>query len=411
MTPDLAAPKIPAHVPPELVKFWDFHTPPGLHETRGGNPWREIAKLHEGAQKIFYMPADPRSAFSVGAWVPLKAEDIRRVLQDAETFSGKSISGFSRIIGESWDMLPLEVDPPAHTAYRALLNPLFAPKKMAAMEEDIRASAVNLINDFAGETRVEFMEAFGRPFPVQIFMRLMGLPLEETAQFLQWENDILHVNDMAVRKNAMKSVARYLQELADARRKKPVDDIVSFIVSAQVEGRKLNDQEVLGMCFLLFVGGLDTVASSLGWHFRFLASNSDAQNALRGDPALIPNAVEEFLRAYSVVHMSRKATRDVELAGAPIKAGDRIVCATMIADLDPSEWSDPEEVQIQRDVRHHMAFSSGVHRCLGSHLARRELVIAQQEFAKRIPSYRLAEPPLVYGGTVFGVKELMLRWD
>jgi cytochrome P450 len=166
------------------------------------------------------------------------------------------------------------------------------------------------------------------------------------------------------------------------------------------------------MGVLIFVAGLDTVAAALGFDFNYLARHPDHQQKLRDDPSLIPDAAEELLRAYSTVHMVRVATRDVELEGVHIKAGDRVSCATMIANRDPHEFPDPDRIQFEREGNRHVAFAYGPHRCVGSHLARREIVIGLEEWLSRVPPFRIKEgtAPLVHGGTVFGIQELHISW-
>jgi cytochrome P450 len=229
-----------------------------------------------------------------GSWMLSRAEDVRHVLQQPELFSSKGIAGFSRMVGESWDLIPLELDPPEHAKFRTVLNGIFAPAKVKALEEGVRASAIALIDRVVGRGECEFVEAFGRPFPVSIFMQLMGLPDEDTALVNGWEHQLLHSTDMMTRIAGAKGFLDYLRELIARRRREPTDDLTSFAIQAQVDGRPLTDDEVMGICYLLVVAGLDTVAASLGLHFRHLALNPDHQARLRADPSLIPDAVEEF---------------------------------------------------------------------------------------------------------------------
>jgi cytochrome P450 len=398
-------PSAPAHVPPELVRDFDLAGLSGAAEC----PYSRLSRLR-GEARIIYTP--PSAFQPAGSWLLTHAADIRSVLQQPETFSSDGIAGFSRLVGESWPLIPLELDPPQHEKFRAILNGIFAPKKIAAMEEGVRARAGGLIDAVKDERRCEFVEAFGRPFPVSIFMQLMGLPDEDMGLLNGWEFDLLHSRDMESRFRGARGFLDYLRALIVKRRSKPADDLTTFVVQSQVDGRPLTDDEVMGVCYLLVVAGLDTVASSLSLHFRHLAQNPDDQARLRADPSLIPSAVEEFLRRYGIVSTSRFATRDAEIAGVKIKAGDRVAVLTQLASLDPDEFENPLEVDIERTPNRHVAFSYGPHRCIGSHLARRELVIAIEEWLKRVPPFRIAdgaEVPIATGGLLH-VAELPLVW-
>jgi cytochrome P450 len=347
-----------------------------------------------------------------GNWILTKAEDIREVLQHPELFSSKGIAGFSRLVGESWDLIPLELDPPDHAKFRAVMNGIFAPKKIAAMEEGVRDRAVRLIEGLKDKGDCEFMEAFGRPFPIAIFMQLMGLPEKDFDKFVAWEHGLLHTTDFAERIAAGKAIYDYLRELIAERRQTPADDLTTFAIQAVVDGRPTTDDEVMGICYLLVVAGLDTVASALGLQFRHLAQNPADQAKLRADPSLIPGAIEEFLRRYATVTTSRFVLQDTAVGGVEMKVGDKVSCSTILASLDPDEFGSPMDVDIERSPNRHVAFSYGPHRCIGSHLARRELVIAMEEWLKRVPEFRVAggvDVPVKPGG-VWGVETLPLVW-
>ena len=398
-------PKIPDHVPQELVQEIDLYSS-GQGETC---PYARIAKLATGPRVLFNPPNFMQPS---GAWMLTRAEDIRSVLQKPEIFSSEGIAGFSRIVGESWPLIPLELDPPEHSKFRAILNGIFSPKVMASMEDGVRARAASLIDAVADKGECEFMEAFGRPFPVSIFMQLMGLPDEDMGLLNGFEHDLLHSGQMDTRVRGAQGFYDYLKDLIAKRRAQPTDDLATFVVKAEVDGKPLNDEQVMGIYYLLVVAGLDTVAASLGLHFRHLAMNPDHQARLRAEPALIPSAVEEFLRRYGIVATSRFVTQETEVAGVTMKVGDRLSLLTYLASLDPAEFTDPLEVDLERSPNRHVAFAYGPHRCIGSHLARRELIIAQEEWLKRIPPFRIkdgVDVPVEPGG-LMGISALPLAW-
>jgi cytochrome P450 len=390
--------EIPDHVPPELVHAFDFRT--GL----GNYPHSTVAELHNGP-RIFYSPTHHNAIPGPGTWVPTRAEDIRAVLQDTASFS----SAVSRS-NSSLKLIPLEMDPPEHPKFRAIMNPIFSPARMKALEEKVRSRAKALVAACREKGACDFVEDFAKPFPVGIFLDIMGLPADNMTRFLEWE--ALIMRDKFTRAGAMQQVAAYLQELVEARRKSPTDDLISFAVTAKVDGRPLSDAEVTGMCVLLFIAGLDTVTSSFAFHFRHLAENPADQDSLRHDFALIPTAVEELFRAYAVVNTNRYATRDIELAGVLIKKGDNVTCSTILASRDPREFENPSTVLLSRSPNPHNAFSYGPHRCIGSHLARREIITGIEEWLTQVPPFHIKPGAeiVTHGGGVFSMESLPLVW-
>jgi len=397
---------IPAHVPDNLVVPYDL-----LRVAAPGEDPFEVLNYFRKYSPVFYSPVHFSS--SQGAWVLTQAADIRAVLQDPKRFSSRNISGFSALLGEMMPLIPLELDPPVHEKFRILLNPLFAPNRIAALLDDVRATCVGLIDTIARTEKSEFVADFARQFPVKVILQLMGLPLKDFDLFMKWEGDLLHAPDIDLRISAAKDIARYLRAAIDDRKRLPKDDFIGYAVKARIDGVPIKDEEILGICYLLFVGGLDTVTSSLGFFFKYLAEHPDQQRRLRDDPRLIPDAVEELLRVHALVLTSRFVTQDTEVAGVQMRAGDCIAIYTSFASMDETETESPEIVDFDRQDKRHITFSYGPHRCIGSHLARRELAIAIEEWLSRIPEFRLASEDALemHGGIVFGVDRLNLVWD
>jgi cytochrome P450 len=333
------------------------------------------------------------------------AADIRAALQDAQTFSSKIMRSNSGL-----RLIPLELDPPEHPLFRALMNPIFSPARMKQLEPKVRELARKLAAQCAAKAECDFVEDFAKPFPVGIFLDLMGLPADNMSRFLEWE--ALIMRDKQTRSAAMQQVSVYLQELITERRRNPADDLITFAVQAKVDNRPLTDSELIGVCVLLFIAGLDTVTSSFAFHFRHLAENPADQDSLRQNPGLIPSAVEELFRAYAVVNTNRYATRDVEFAGVQIKKGDNVTCSTILASRDPREFENPNQVIFTRSPNPHNAFSFGPHRCLGSHLARREIIVGIEEWLRVIPPFRVKPGAVIaaHGGGVFSLESLPLAW-
>ncbi|MFX4084677.1 cytochrome P450 [Sphingobium yanoikuyae] len=405
----MAARPIPAHVPPDMIGNFSLFSSPGLEPTPNGDPQAASAVVHDGP-RIFYSPVNTRDG--KGTWVITRAQDQRRVLQDPETFSSHR-SIFASALGESWPMIPLELDPPEHGKFRSLLNPLLSPKRVMALETAVRERASVLIDRIASSgTSCDVMTDFAFPFAVNIFLRFLGLSDDRLDEFVGWANDLLH-GDNVKRPAAARTIVAFIDELSADRRRQPVDDFMSFLVQSRIDDRPLTDMEIRGTGVLLFIAGLDTVAAAIGFDLNYLARYQADQQWLRDDPKRIVLAAEELLRAYPTVQMIRVATKDVDFEGAPIRKGDYVSCATMIANRDPLEFSDPARIDLAREDNRHTAFAYGPHRCLGSHLARREIVVGLEEWLKRIPTFRIKSgtAPVTYGGHVFGIENLILDWS
>jgi cytochrome P450 len=400
-------PKVPDHVPAELVRAATVFT----WSRPSADPFAAVSELHVGP-RLFYNPV-PTGGRPEGSWTLTRAADCRHVLQNPQIFSSKGCAGFSQLVNESWDLIPLEKDPPLHTRYRSLLNPWMSPTAMARLLDKVRDRACELIEAIKDRGGCEFMEAFGRPFPVSMFMELMGLPLSQMKTFLRWEEDLLNGPDITVKKRAAFEILGYLRELAAERRRNPVDDLASRIATAQIDGKLLADDEMIGIYYLLFVGGLDTVASSLGFYFHHLATHPQVQARLRAEPEITERAVEEYLRRFSVVTTVRTVTQDTDLAGISLKRGEYVTLNYASFSLDPEEFERPLEVDFDRKGVRHFGFAFGPHFCLGVHLARRELQVALREWVQRIPPFRLDPKGEVrmHGGGVFGVDRLDLIWS
>jgi cytochrome P450 len=400
-------PSVPPHVPPHLVRDFSFWTTPGMAPSPNNDPQAALSFVHQGP-RIFYAPRN--TVHGHGTWVITRAEDQRRVLGDTDTFS--SDRAIYEGVWPGWRLVPFESDPPAHAYYRTLLNPMLSPKRVAAMEAGARERAAALIENLKPRGACEIMQDFAFPFAVGVFLQFLGLPQSRLAEFLRWGDDLLHSADPAERNRAMGTIKRFMEDLVALRRREPADDFMSFVIGAEVDGRPLTDGEATGMGALIFTAGLDTVASAIGFDLRYLAQNQSDQQRLRSDRALIPQAVEEMFRAFSTVQMLRVAKRDIVFEGVQIKAGDWVSCATMIANRDPHEFPDPDRIDFTRDANRHTAFAYGPHRCLGSHLARRELIIGLEEWLARLPPFRIREgaAPLAHGGFVFSIKDLHVAW-
>src|SRR5689334_21632314 len=321
-------------------------------------------------------------------------EDVRWALRHPEVFSSKDVVN----IGNDVPLIPLSVDPPEHAKYRRMLDPEFSPKKMQALEPEARELVNRIIDDFAEKGECEFHEDFATTLPSTIFLALVGLPQSDLADFLQWRDDTIRPQADTVeeaeriRQAAGQSIEDYFVRALEEKRKNPDDRLLTRIAHGEVDGRPLSDEEQLGMCHLLLLGGLDTVTATLDCMITYLAQHPERRQAVVDDPDLMEPVIEELLRHQTPVMMlPRVIAQDYELAGVQMTAGDSATLMIGAANCDRAEFDDADEVVLGREANRHLAFGRGPHRCLGSHLARLELKVALQEFHKRIPVYDIAE--------------------
>lgn len=367
--------------------------------------WDEIAASHSGF----------RSSIARGFWVVTDGTAVQQALQDWRTFSNRSVTALDPDPKFLW--IPEMLDPPVHTEWRRLLGREFSPKTIAAREPEIRQVAVELIDRLAETGGADVLDEFARRFPTRIFLRLMGLPEEDLDTFLDWVHDILHLSfeqdpDRSRQLAAIQAVSAYFTEQIALRRESPRDDLLSRAMTWEIAGGPISDEDMLAFCVLMFQAGLDTVPISVGWMLYHFASHPEQRRAIVADPSLIPTAVEEILRVYTFVIPARKATKDVEIGGCPVKAGEMVMLPTAVTNRDPERYENPTAVDLGRKTSNHIAFGSGPHRCLGSHLARLELNVAVEEWHRRIPEYRIAAgQDIEETGNMYGVKALRLEWQ
>ena len=346
----------------------------------------------------YYRRAQASGTVVAGTFGPqvVRRSAVEYALQHPEEFS----SAMEAVdLGQSVPLLPLQVDPPDHRKYRRLLDPIFAPRQMNALEPDIARLVNERIDGFIDRGRCEFADELAVPLPSSVFLRLVGLPLSQLDLFLSMKDGILRPSGtdleevQASQKVAARQIEEYFAEAVRERQKGlgKQDDLLSLFLSAEVEGQRLTVDEIVGICFLFILAGLDTVTDSLECFFAYLAQHPEQRARIVEDPSLIPSTVEELLRWESpVTTVSRTTTADLELGGCPISKGSTVGIIIGAANIDEEALPDAFTVDLERNPNKHLAFGGGIHRCLGSHLARLELRIALREWHLRIPDYSLA---------------------
>ena len=345
--------------------------------------YERVAAVHHGA------PAAPDD----GTLELTRYDDVVAVTKrrDVHSMDADTAVVVALALGAGRPLIPLMLDGDQHTKYRKLLDPLFAPKVVARLEPVIRTLSEALIDAFAGDGEVDYFSAFCEPLPSQIFLSQLGLPLDDVP-FLLWVKDgIIRPADEAHQKAAGPKLIEYLDAELDRREAsgEARDDLIGGFLTAEVDGHRLTHEDVIDITFLLVLAGLDTVTASLSCMVDWLARHPAERDRLVADPSLLPAAIEELMRVHTpVVAGGRHATADFEIGGVEVKAGDDLRVVWAAADMDPDVFPDPTKVDFARPNNRHIAFASGFHRCLGSHLARLELRVALETLHRRIPDYR-----------------------
>jgi cytochrome P450 len=361
-----------------------------------------------------------RAAF-VGSPVLSRYEDVLWALRHPEIFSSEMEMHMA--LGTERPMIPQQIDPPAQTKYRKILDPRFSKKRMQEIAPAVRRHANELIDAFIGRGRCEFDREFAVPLPCTAFLSLMGLPQAELPRFLRIKDMIIRPQTLmetptaegaqALRKEAGRQIYEFFGGVIDERRRKPGTDMVSYLLETEIDGQRLTREDILDVSFLLILAGLDTVTATLGCNIAYLAANPAQRRRLVEKPALIAGAVEELLRWETpVTAVPRIVKQEVEVHGVTLKKGELVTLLIGASNVDGAEFQDPEQVDFERERNKHLAFGGGPHRCLGSHLARMELEVAMQVWHERIPEYRIepGETPR-YSPGIREVQYLPLVWD
>jgi cytochrome P450 len=344
-----------------------------------------------------------------GVYFPSRYEDVRAVAYDTEHFSSRRI-----IVRETppprIPAPPITSDPPEHRAAKNLLLPAFTPDAIKEHEPRTREICARLVEGFAGKGGCDAAGDYAQEIPVRVIAVMLGLPESEGDRFRKWIHEILEagITRPDILMKAMGETSAYFQAEIERRKAEPRDDLITRLSRATIDGQPITEDHLLGALRLILIAGIDTTWSAIGSCFWHLAQHPQDRRRLVNDPTLIPTAVEEFLRAYAPVTMAREVIKDVEINGCPIKTGEMVLLSFPAANRDPRIFPDADRVVIDRKENRHAAFGLGIHRCIGSNLARMEITVALQEWLKRIPDFRLDPAAKVTWseGTVRGPRQL-----
>lgn len=390
---------VPPHVPPELIVDLDFYDLPAPDDDVQ-LAWRRF--IGKGP-----MVWSPRNG---GHWVPTRAADIAALHRDTVRLSNRD--GTALPAHGGMRLLPTEADPPEVEEYRRTVLLFFSPRQIDALEPSIRALACQLIDAIAPQGGCEFVGAITHQLPIVVFLRIMALPIEDRTYLLRQSEQIARNPDNAAKGRAMQALVNYIESRVTERCDGVGADVISTMARARIGERLLRHDEIVSICTLLLMAGLDTVAASMGFIAAYLAKHPEMRERLRADVALIPTAVEEFLRRFAVTSLGRVAAKDFDIGGVTVRAGDHVLLSSPLHNLDPERFPNPEEIRLDRGSVHHLSFGRGTHACLGAYLARIELRVFIQEWLTRIPEFEIVPGTSTAGrsGSVNALGELHLRW-
>jgi cytochrome P450 len=379
-----------------------------------GAYWALANELRESCPHFYNKYSDG------GYWVFTRYEAVRDIYKTPEIFSSASITPWEP--NPIYRFVPTQVDAPDHIKYRRILNPWFSPRAMEAAAPKMREICRGYIEPLVAQGRCEFIADFALHFPTAAFLNVIGVPLEYTQQFVEWVDAFFggfggDPAGAAAMGAALGEMRVFWTEQLDARRGQPErdGDLFCYLLNATFDDEPIDDEVLLDMCTVLTLAGLDTTRGELAYMFHHLALHPEHRRALIDDPELVPLAVEETLRYYTIIFGDgRKVTRDTEFHGVQLRKGDMVYGLVSGANRDPRHWEQADEFVNDRKRNNHFGFAGGPHRCLGMHLARREMAIATSEWLSLIPDFELGSDAQLLergGGSMLALDQLPLRWE
>jgi cholest-4-en-3-one 26-monooxygenase len=344
-----------------------------------------------------------REKVGKGFWAITRYDDLVAVSKDPLTFSswrgGTNLFELNEEDLSTIRLLMLNMDPPMHNKFRRLVNQGFTPRMTTKLEPHVREICVDLVDKIACRGSCDFVADVAVELPLLVIAELLGVPNADRHKVFEWSNQLVGFDDPEFRtsvedgKAAAAQMWAYANQLAMERREKPLDDLVSVLMEAQVDGDRLTEPEFDSFFLLLAVAGNETTRNLISGGMRALLEHPEQRDRLVADPSLIPTAIEEMLRWVSpLIHFRRTATRDVEMHGVTIREGDKVVIFYPSANRDEAKFADPKRFDVGRTPNEHVAFGIGEHFCLGANLARLEIRLIFEELLRRLPDMQLGGP-------------------
>jgi cytochrome P450 len=347
----------------------------------------------------------------LGCYMPTTYEAVKEVAYDTEHFSSRRVIVRDVRPDITSRAPPITSDPPEHKPAKQLLLPPFTPDAMKKLEPRVRAICNELIDAFIADGECDAAARYTKHVPVRAIAHMLGIPEKDGDLFIKWIHEILElgIKDDDILMQAVHGMTAYFAGHIEQRRKQPTNDLISALMQAKgKDGQPLPDDHVLGSLRLLLIAGIDTTWSAIGSALWHLAKTPADRERLVKEPELMPTAIEELLRAYSPVTMAREVMKETVVSGCPVKPGNMVLLSFPAANRDPAMFADADRVVIDRKENRHAAFGLGIHRCIGSNLARMEMTVALEEWLKRIPDFSLDPAGKVTWseGTVRGPRQL-----
>ncbi|NCG10354.1 MAG: cytochrome P450 [Alphaproteobacteria bacterium] len=392
-------------VPENLLSDFDLVADPEMMR----NPQQRMtdALVNDG-RDIFYTPHNG------GHWIVTNYEMGHEILSNPELYGSFPI-GVPANYEQRPRLIPLESDPQSHPRYRRLLLPVFAPNIISKMEDKIRQRTISVLEEALQSPEIDFLWDIAKPIPTGVFLEMLGLPQHMQPQFCEWENGFYRAETVEARVDYGQKIAHYLSQAAEDHVTNPRDDVMSMLLEVEVEGERLSRDEVDAICYLLFLSGVDTVAAMLTFIANYLAQNRDLYQKIKADKEFLETATDELLRMHAFINLNRICEADTEFHGVHFKQGDNIVVPSFVTDRDAATFPDPhnfnpERSKVERNMHH--AFGDGPHKCIGMHLAKLEVKIVLEEFAKRVEAFSITDESKIsaHGGTTMGMDNLPITW-
>ena len=370
---------VPVHVPTQLIADYDTFTV----DAPDGDFAAAMVRLRvSGVPELFWTQRNG------GHWVATDGEHIRRILEDADTFSSRAMR-VPKQANPAVPIIPLMIDPPDHAHYRRLLSRAMTPGAVKLLADNARTLSIGLIEELEPRGTCEFVADFAQQMPIAVFMSMLDLPAQDRPVIMAIVDRIIRPDVPETRIQGFADLADYTMAKVRERRAAPGRDLISDLSAATINGRPLRSDELQGLMSVLMLAGLDTVASMLTFITRFLALNPGHRADLRNRPGIMIQAIEEFLRRMAMVNLTREVARDTMLGEVQLKQGDLIVVPTALCNF-PEDGGDWLAVNFDRPRIVHATFGAGAHYCMGSSLARAEIRIFLEEWLTRIPDFAIA---------------------
>jgi cytochrome P450 len=394
----------PSHVPPELVRDFDFYDFPGSSE----DVQAAFASIQQSSPDIFWTPRNG------GHWVATRTEDVMEMLKDYQRFSVRQLV-IPPFPPDTPPFIPSEIDPPQHRKYRRPLMQYLVPSAICDLEVRVRRIAIEIIENIAPNGECEFVSEFAKVLPIVVYMSMVNLPMDDVDYLVATAEGVVRGETSEIRRQSQIKMTEYMVRWVRERREKPGEDLLSMAVNVDIDGERISEPEAISYASALLFGGLDTVAGMMSFIALFLARNPGHRHQLTeriNDHAFVKNAIEELIRRHGLANDARVITGDFEYKGIQFKTDERILPSTTFVGLDDRVTSNPLEVDFERARPIHAAFGYGDHTCPGQHLARREIRVFLEEWLPRIPNFHVkpGTTPVLSSGAVSGVQRLKLAF-